>query len=129
MTSPSDKGGSLDNQPCQTSNEDLLAMCLDHYERVSSIAHEWNNQVPQAIKAWYAAKSAAPASGNIDWLNDLKFAIDSIYEATGSALLAGEECKPGDPGTIREMLLAAVRRIDGVRDDLLAAPISYWPKD
>lgn len=34
---------------------------LRHYDHVSTVAHEWNNQVPQAIKAWYAAKGAQPS--------------------------------------------------------------------
>lgn len=43
-------------QARQVPIEERLRDCLAHYERVSSIAGEWNNQVPQAIKAWYAAK-------------------------------------------------------------------------
>ncbi len=31
---------------------------LKHYEHLATVAHEWNNQVPQAIKAWYAAKAS-----------------------------------------------------------------------
>lgn len=43
--------------PCQVSNEELCADTLTHYERLATVASEWNNQVPQAIKAWYAARS------------------------------------------------------------------------
>lgn len=35
---------------------------LAHYERLATVAHEWNNQVPQAIRAWYAEKLANAAS-------------------------------------------------------------------
>ena len=49
----------LPSTPKQATNEEMCASTLAHYERVSSAAHEWNNQVPQAIKAWYAAKDMA----------------------------------------------------------------------
>lgn len=47
----------------QVSLEEQMQACLDHYEKVT-LGREWNNQVPQAIRAWYAAKSA-PASSSL----------------------------------------------------------------
>ena len=52
-----------DDQPAQASNEELLKSCLDHYERVSMIAHEWNNQVPQAIRALLRGLNVVNYSG------------------------------------------------------------------
>lgn len=49
------------SQCAQASNEELCALALAHYDHVSTVAHEWNNQIPQAIKAWYAAKAATPS--------------------------------------------------------------------
>ena len=44
----------------EASIDDLERGTLEHYARISLVAHEWNNQVPQAISAWYAAKRASP---------------------------------------------------------------------
>ena len=44
--------------PCEVPLAEQCASTLEHYERLATLASEWNNQVPQAIKAWYAAKAA-----------------------------------------------------------------------
>ena len=59
------EGASASSGAAQTPIADLLAACLEHYERVSTVAHEWHNQVPQAIRAWYAAKAAPSANQRI----------------------------------------------------------------
>ena len=42
-------------QSCQTPIDDLRRMALDHYDKVSSAAHEWHSAIPKAIEAYYAA--------------------------------------------------------------------------
>lgn len=46
---------------CEVPIEEQCAETLEHYERVSMAAHEWNNQIPQAICAWFAAKASVPS--------------------------------------------------------------------
>jgi len=41
---------------CEVPLEEQCEATLKHYEHLADVAHEWNNQVPQAIRAWYAAK-------------------------------------------------------------------------
>ncbi len=49
--------------------EEQCEATLRHYEHVATVAHEWSNQVPQAIRAWYAAKATAlSADARIDGL-------------------------------------------------------------
>lgn len=55
-----DDGRPRDQGACQVSDEELCALTLAHYERLANLAHEWNNQVPQAIKAWYARSESEP---------------------------------------------------------------------
>ena len=42
----------------QATLDELEAQCLQHYEELAAKAHHWSNQVPQAIKFWYAHKRA-----------------------------------------------------------------------
>jgi hypothetical protein len=51
----------------QTPIADLLKQTLEHYERLATMACEWDNQVPQAIRAWYAYKATStPDEGRSD---------------------------------------------------------------
>lgn len=52
----------IDNSPAETSLEDLRRLALEHYERLATIAHEWNNQIPQAIEAWHFHRLAPSAT-------------------------------------------------------------------
>lgn len=45
-------------QAQQVSLDELEAQCLRHYKKLADKAHYWHNQVPQAIKFWYAHKRA-----------------------------------------------------------------------
>ena len=42
----------------QATLDELEAQCLQHYEELADKAHHWSNQVPQAIKFWFAHKRA-----------------------------------------------------------------------
>lgn len=46
-----------DTGAAQVPLHEQMESCLAHYEHLATVAHEWNNQVPQAIRAWYAAKA------------------------------------------------------------------------
>lgn len=109
MTSSRD--ATSDTGACAVPIEEQMEACLAHYEKVT-LGREWNNQVPQAIRAWYAAKaqsSAAPygwqpidtapkdrniilTDGNVvgegGWMTDVEQGAD--YE--GQAGMAGWWC-------------------------------------
>lgn len=46
----------------QTPPEDLRRNALDHYEKVTTVAHEWYSVIPKAINAYFDALAAAPAT-------------------------------------------------------------------
>lgn len=41
-------------QAAQTPLEDLRRNALEHYEHVSTVAHQWHSAIPKAIAAYYA---------------------------------------------------------------------------
>jgi len=45
-----------ENQCCAATVEEMCAATLGHYDDISTKAHHWSNQVPQAIKFWYLEK-------------------------------------------------------------------------
>jgi hypothetical protein len=47
---------------CAVPLEEQCEATLRHYEEVTR-GREWNNQVPQAIRAWFAAKAAQSENG------------------------------------------------------------------
>lgn len=61
MSQPKGSDATGNTGACAVPIEEQCAATLAHYERLANVAHEWNNQVPQAIRAWYAAK-ATPSS-------------------------------------------------------------------
>ena len=62
MNKPLDQSDTCE-VPVEISVTEQCEATLLHYERLADLAHEWNNQVPQAIRAWYAAINASPGSG------------------------------------------------------------------
>jgi hypothetical protein len=40
-------------QSAQSPLEDLRRGALDHYEKVTTIAHEWHSVIPKAINAYF----------------------------------------------------------------------------
>lgn len=83
------------NGACEVPIEEQCASTLEHYERVSTIAHEWNNQIPQAIKAWYAAKAAASIPSATEQKKDWGRAKVGLDGNCGYALL-GENLHDGE---------------------------------
>ena len=58
--------------PKQTSLDELERIALEHYEYVSLKAGAWNNQIPKAIKAWYAQKRELAAARVPEWKQHLQ---------------------------------------------------------
>ena len=68
MNKPLDQSDTCE-VPVEISVTEQCEATLLHYERLADLAHEWNNQVPQAIRAWYAAINASPGSGGQAQIN------------------------------------------------------------
>lgn len=87
---------------------------LRYYERLANNAQEWSNQVPRAIRAWYAAKAAAPTeqevkdAARLDWLEKHPKAITPVVRLAPEFGPRGKWGFAYPPGTTYESLRAAI---------------------
>ena len=83
---PPDEGTPNDAQCKAATPEELCEGALRHYDDLSTKAHHWMNQIPQAIRFWYLEKprlerelqaaesraaSAEKDAARLDWLEDI----------------------------------------------------------
>lgn len=68
-----------EKQACETPAADQKRYALEHYDKISSAAHEWHSAIPRAIEAYYADPS------------EVEHLRDAVVEAAKRDRLAAQQ--------------------------------------
>lgn len=86
------------DKACAASNEDLRRGALEHYERVSSLAHEWHSAIPRAINFYYDQRALQNSATQADRPIEMVCQFDNETRVVRAEM-------PAAPGAVEEPLL------------------------